>query len=279
MSTRTFCCVALVGLLLDSSAQAQIIDIWNNPQAEAEYLSLEVTGQLRPNPALAGQIKSDLAAIRTAYPQYSDIRVLPSWLPGETLIGLTASAFADYTAGTFHGFDSIYADLGTPVSTVSTFGKSVHLDFGQMYHGQRLSDLFDPVDGVRYAEPNGIVGDGNDIVARANRTYTLSRGSGDCPAGCISHENFDFTVTDQGVFRGLIAPTPISGDFNHDGTVDSRDYVSLRNAAGSPNQFDEWRGSFGATSATGGSAIPEPSGVSIVAVALISGALFRGRRG
>jgi hypothetical protein len=268
MSARIFFFVALVALLCVPTAQAQPTDIWNNPQAEAEYLALEIRGQLRPDLTLAAQIKSDLAAIRTAYPQYADIRVLPSWMPSETLVGLTDSAFADYTAGTFHGFDPIYADLGVPSSTVHNFSKWLHLKFNQMYHGQRLSELFDPVEGVRYADPNGIIGDGNDIVARANHTYTLSRGSGDCPAGCISHQYFDFTVTNQGVFPGLFAPPPTSGDFNHDGIVNSADYVVLRNSSSNSSQMDEWRGNFGANTGSGNSAIPEPIGSSIIAIAI-----------
>jgi hypothetical protein len=131
---------------------------------------------------------------------------------------------------------------------------------------------------VRYAEPNGIIGDGNDIVARANRTYTLSRGWGDCPAGCISREYFDFTVTDQGVFPGLFAPPPVSGDFNQDGVVDGADYVVLRTLAGSQSQFDEWRRNFGKTSASRALAIPEPIGIALVATGLNWGLLIRRRR-
>jgi hypothetical protein len=278
MFTRRICVATLLGLLfIISAARAQSVDIWNDPQAEAEYLSLEITGQLRPDLALAGQIKSDLAAIRTVYPQYVDIRVLPSWLPGETLVGLTDSAFADYAAGTFHGFDAIYADLGVPSATVHSLRTWLHLEFNQIYHGQQLSELFDLVEGVRYADPNGIIGDGNDIVARANRTYTLSRGSGDCPAGCISHQYFDFTVTDQGVFPGLFTPPPMSGDFNHDGIVDSADYIVLRNGSGNSSQMDEWRRNFGAV--TGSSAIPEPFGGLLAAIAAGCALLARRRRG
>src|SRR5262245_31708548 len=85
-------------------ARAQSLDFRNNPQVEADLLAVEVTGQLRPTPSLSTQIKTDLAAIRSAYPQLADIRVLPSWMPGETLVGLTPDAFASFQAGTFHGF-------------------------------------------------------------------------------------------------------------------------------------------------------------------------------
>jgi hypothetical protein len=267
-------CVVSLGLLLAECAVGQSVNL-NDPTIESQYLAVEITGQLRPSSSLANQIKSDLAAIRAAYPQYADIRVLPSWMPGETLVGMTNDAYAQFTAGTFHGFDSIFADLGVPAAYPSNFGKYVRFAFGQVYHGERLSDLFDPVNGVRYAEPNGIFGDGNDIVARSNRTYTLSRGYGDCPAGCIYRQTWDFTVTDQGVFQGLLAAGS-NGDFNNDGSVDGADYVALR--LGSASSLDaakyaDWRRNFGTTSAgstssPSGPAVPEPASVVLVTLVL-----------
>jgi hypothetical protein len=249
-------------------AMAQRIDL-SDPRVEAEYLSLEISGQLRPPVPLANQIQSDLAAIRTAHPDLADIRVRPSWMPGELLVGLTPAAYSQFEAGTFHGFDSLYAELGTPHATTHDFSQWVHLQFGQVYHGVRLAELFRPISGVRYADPNGIIGDGNDIVAWADRTYALSRGFGDCPAGCIYRESFDFTVTDAGVFPGTIDPSPPGdiGDFNNDGVVDASDYVVWRKGVGSrfnTTHHTQWKSRFGATSASGSAAlgatsVPEPT--------------------
>jgi hypothetical protein len=268
MSKRVLLFAILFGLALAPALCAQSsTDVWNNPQAESEYLAVEITGQLRPTGSLANQIKNDLAAIRLARPDLANIRVFPSWMPGETLVGLTPAAFSAFQSGTFHGFDSLYADLGVPSASTSSFGQYAHLRFGQIYHGQRLAELFRPITGVRYADPNGVIGDGNDIVARANRTYTLSRGYGDCPAGCIQHQYWDFTVTNQGVFPGLLPTSGSHGDFNGDGTVDSADYVLMRRNMVSSNDatsYNMWRGSFGTTTggsggATSQSSIPEPS--------------------
>jgi hypothetical protein len=274
---KPFCFAALICLCIAPTGLAQRVDL-QNPRGQAEYLSLEISGQLRPPIALADQIQSDLAAIRSARPDLADIHVLPSWLPGELLVGLTASAYSEFKAGTFHGFDSLYADLGTPQSSTHDFSQWVHLQFGQMYHGAKLAQLFQPVSGVRYAEPNGIIGDGNDIVARANRTYTLSRGSGDCPAGCIYRENFDFTVTDAGVFSGTVAPPGDPGDFNNDGEVDAADYVVWRSGNGSRfnvTHYAGWRSNFGAIHGVGSgalsaAAIPEPASC----LMLLLGTLF-----
>ncbi len=247
------CYAALVYLCVVPAAFAQRVDL-QNPRTEAEYLSLEISGELRPPVLLADQIQSDVTAIRSAHPDLADIRVLPTWLPGELLVGLTPSAYSEFKAGTFRGFDSLYADLGTPQTRTHDFSQWVHLQFGQVYHGARLAQLFQPVSGVRFADANGIVGDGDDIVAQADRTYTLSRGFGDCPAGCIDRENFHFTVTDEGVFSGTSSPPGDPGDFNNDGKVDAADYVVWRSGAGSrfnTTHYTGWRSNFGAQMGTG----------------------------
>lgn len=64
-----------------------------------------------------------------------------------------------------------------------------------------LAAEFAPLAGVRYAEPNGYGGDGNDIGAeRIAGAWRLaySLGFGDCPAGCISRHFWTFEVSDAG---------------------------------------------------------------------------------
>jgi hypothetical protein len=274
MFNRTSClagtfCLACLSFL--PVARGQSLDL-SKPRAEAEYLAIEITGQLTPSVSLADRIQADLAGIRTAYPQLADIRVLPDWMPGELLVGLMPDAYAQFKAGSFHGFDSLYATLGVPTAATHDAGQWLRLQFGRMYHDLRLAELFRPVDGVRYAEPNSIVGDGNDVVARVNRTYTLSRGFGDCPAGCITHERWDFTVTDQGVFPGLAPP---NGDVNHDGDVNAADYILLRDGWGTSydeTHYNSWRNNFGASSAggsaTAGALVPEPASVALLVLGL-----------
>jgi hypothetical protein len=228
-----------------------------------------------------------LGAIRTAFPQFADIRVFPDWMPGELLVGLTSTAYSEFKAGTFDGFDSLYATLGIPTVTTLDTGQWVHLQFGRVYHDVRLAELFQPVSGVRYAEPNGVIGDGNDIVARLDRTYTLSRGFGDCPAGCIYRESWDFTVTDQGVSLGTVGPPEPDGDFNDDGVVDAADYVVWRRGLGSSydqTHYNAWRSNFGASTGTGsgtiaGASVPEPASGALLILGLMIAHLRSGRSG
>jgi hypothetical protein len=66
-------------------------------------------------------------------------------------------------------------------------------------------------------------------------------------------------------------PPTLSGDFNHDGSVDAADYIVWRNNSGGiygPNDYTTWRAHFGQTSALGAAVVlsasanaslPEPS--------------------
>jgi len=66
-----------------------------------------------------------------------------------------------------------------------------------------LGKQFDLIDGVFYAEPNSVIGDGDDIKGSIEQNYLMyefSEGWGDCTAGCASrhywlfHVKFDGTV-------------------------------------------------------------------------------------
>ena len=64
-----------------------------------------------------------------------------------------------------------------------------------------LSQQFEGIEGVQYAEQNGYAGDGNDIEATVEETsvlLTYSRGSGDCPSGCINREAWTYRVSGDG---------------------------------------------------------------------------------
>lgn len=69
-----------------------------------------------------------------------------------------------------------------------------------------LAGRFAPLAGVRSAEPNGHMGDGNDIRAvLADGRWRLSytRGWGDCMAGCINRVAWTFAVDRSGAVRYL----------------------------------------------------------------------------
>jgi len=75
-----------------------------------------------------------------------------------------------------------------------------------------LATRFEAIDGVVYAEPNGWIGWGNDIVThdfhldRVILDYSF--GWGDCPSGCIYRRYWRFQVyhDDRVVFLGSLGP-------------------------------------------------------------------------
>jgi len=172
------------------------------PFEDEDILGLEISGELLAPPALVSQIGQDLAAIRSAFPEISDIHVLPSWLPGEVVVGLTHDAWAEYQAGTFAELDSLNAEYGAvfihPIDSI----RVLSIGFGSLYHPVLLAEIYETIDGVRYAEPNSIMGDGSDIFSEQLPIYTFKRGWGDCPSGCIFNDYWVFAV--NGGFVELI---------------------------------------------------------------------------
>lgn len=79
-----------------------------------------------------------------------------------------------------------------------------------------LSLRFARLPGVRYAGPNGVAGDGNDIRGWRGAVVRLdySVGYGDCPAGCIARRSYRFDVHDDGTVEFVGAsgsPPPYPG--------------------------------------------------------------------
>ena len=82
-----------------------------------------------------------------------------------------------------------------------------------------LARRFSDVGGVRYAESNGVGGDGDDIratVVSSGIRLDYSVGFGDCPAGCIDRHTWSFLVDSTGRTTylgssGAPAPPPRPG--------------------------------------------------------------------
>jgi hypothetical protein len=90
---------------------------------------------------------------------------------------------------------------------------------------------------------------------------------------------------------------PLAGDYNHDGVVDTRDYVAWRNSVNSnvlpysgadgdgngivdANDYSIWRSHFGQAAASGtlAGSVPEPLSIAITLVAVVATSFLRVRR-
>jgi len=71
---------------------------------------------------------------------------------------------------------------------------------------QALALLFRGIKGVRFSEPNGFLGDGNNIGGSMSGSRVLldySVGSGDCPAGCTARRFYHFAIHADGTVEYL----------------------------------------------------------------------------
>jgi hypothetical protein len=185
-------CAALVLLIaLAPSAMAQVDD--------ATVLALELDGPggiIRVDPDLVAAIDGELALTRGQLPNLAGIHVHPSWMPGEIIVGMTEAAFAAFLDGTFTGFDDLLAAYPLAGFTPFSFIEAVHMVFVEPLHPENLALLFAAIDGVTYAEPNHVGGDGDDITIEALGSYVFKRGWGDCPSGCIYNHYWRVEIQD-----------------------------------------------------------------------------------
>lgn len=98
-------------------------------------------------------------------------------------------------------------DLQVLEYNVSEYSEYARLRSETPLNTLALSDQFDRIDGVKYADPGGAFGDGDDIEATLGDNYIELRysvGFGDCPSGCISRHYWTFRVFEGGrvAFRG-----------------------------------------------------------------------------
>ena len=98
----------------------------------------------------------------------------------------------------FDEFDRLTGKLGLTEIEILTVGKSLFLHFERNVNLRVAIDAFRGIDGVVYAEPDALIGDGPDIVAtKSNDGIELKfiNAWGDCPSGCIYRESFLYLVS------------------------------------------------------------------------------------
>ncbi len=161
--------------------------------------------------ALGHEIKQALLLIRREYPAMADVSVRQDDRGAALVLGLEGAlrdaVFAawdgdggDAPPATGHGaFDALGAGLG--LRAVQAYPA---LDSAVLYLDERANvaaalRAYRAIDGVGYAEPDAMLGDGSDIEAAkadGHWHFVFRRAWGDCPAGCIDEELSFFTVAD-----------------------------------------------------------------------------------
>lgn len=170
---------------------------------DAEILALVSSGRLLAPPDLVEHIAADLAAIRSEYPHMKTIRARPPWVIGEVLVRLTNWAWEAYLAGAYDGLDDLNEQYGpVDVSVCISRQHLLRLEFGKAYNPRVLSYVYDRAEGVEYAQPNHLFGDGPGLTLGYHcrhclgETYVFREAWGDCPSGCIYEHVWVFRVDD-----------------------------------------------------------------------------------
>lgn len=141
---------------------------------------------------LLKEIQSALALARGVNDSLADIHAFPDYVPNQIVLCSSASWTSAWRSGnliTGNAFiDSLSILYGlTGVDTLS-FGSWYVLTFAHPLQIVNLSKLYASEKTIVHAEPNGYVGDGDDIrMFEKNGEWDIafSIGRGDCPAGCI----------------------------------------------------------------------------------------------
>lgn len=163
-----------------------LIHILKSDIAEAELATEEYNVQARPS------FKHSEVVVYPDTAKASDW--LDAWRNGDTITGNSGiDELIEKYDLTLKSYNELQSQaVGQAVLTSARFVNPIPIanDFAGL---PAISDLYTGV--------NSLIGDGSDITATLQQTsvhYRFEYGWGDCPAGCISHHYWDFSVSADG---------------------------------------------------------------------------------
>ena len=192
---------------------------WASAAAEARILADRILQRESDDLLLDGrrqrtlghEIKQALSLIRRTYPAMASITARDAHGTATLLLGLEG-ALRDAVVGTWDGesasapprtghaaFDALNATLGLWAVQPFPALDSVVLHLDERANIAAAIRAYRAIDGVTYAEPDAILGDGPDIEAvkaEGRWHFVFRRAWGDCPSGCIDEELSFFTVAE-----------------------------------------------------------------------------------
>jgi hypothetical protein len=170
---------------------------------EAEQLAIEATGVVVAVQAVYDRVTAELARLRAGYPQVALIAARPSWIPSQLEVKVDASIVQAVQNDTYTGWacpNALYQVTAINKSLLGSLSL-VLLQFDGNYNTPSLVSDYVAIAEVVSASPNYSMGDGNDLCLEVDgktHHYIFDAGSGDCPAGCISHTYWGFSIDDAG---------------------------------------------------------------------------------
>lgn len=180
----------------------------NSFSLDAKILSARESTDGWISSVAASQIDSDLTKIRANSPAVTAIHALPTDDPNSILVDLpkTASWWGKWQAGTvttgISAIDALslsYKVSGVATSSLNTDSTVFKLTFTDPLATRLVASAYKKADSaIRDAYANATVGDGDNIarnISGGTRVYQLSKGWGDCTAGCTKRHIWQFTLS------------------------------------------------------------------------------------
>lgn len=170
------------------------------------------SGTVALPPALIQSLYQSLARVRESERGglVEDIRARPTYLLHDLIVAADSSVTwtdawrrGDLVTG-YAPIDDLVRQYGLVLADYYEYPtvKTGLLRSGVPVNTVALARQFETISDLRYVTPNGVVGDGDDIEAvrlAGGWRFDFSRGTGDCPAGCINRTYWTFRATDGSV--------------------------------------------------------------------------------
>lgn len=165
--------------------------------------------------SLIDEIARVLGIIRSTWPEMAEVNARTRWEPGTLVLRLEPSLFkavslalpeeegasAPFCTG-HPEFDALNAAVGLRGVKILPFEytRVIVIGFGPREHVYSAGASYEKIEGVIYARPEPMLGDGSDIEVlwSEGKWYAVFRRAwGDCPASCIFSE-LNFFVEHKG---------------------------------------------------------------------------------
>ena len=177
--------------------------IASTPRSNAtlELLALTLTKEVVAPQSIYDRVTRDVAKIKMQNSSLSNITYRPGHDGKTLLLQTTPKTTGEIKNGTYTAWDCLNQHYVYQSHDVLSFGNNVELELEGRYNMSTVGSDYAALPGIKAAEPNRSIGDGSTICADRNGDiyhYVFVQGWGDCPAGCIHHNYWYYTVDASG---------------------------------------------------------------------------------
>jgi len=177
--------------------------VYAEENIQAFMLASQSENRLLPEDGLIERITHELSMVYRTVPAVAKLRLFSPWTPGKVILGLEKGGKVKLAAGELEEVSAANEKYGPVTKKPFRSLEAVTLTFAKPYNADELVKVYSQLPGVKYAEADRMVGDGDRVVREVKSReivhYTFSKGWGDCPSGCIHRHFWEIQVEDKKV--------------------------------------------------------------------------------